>query len=399
MPKTNDLHSYSDRQAFERLMLLIATFIHYPGIGCPDREGKSSQTAHESLEAVKEKVDEIAKQYDISLSKYSIPTLRKDLVTLRKYGILEQRIYRWGYFLGTGMMSFRDLQVAINALASMAKYQRSPQAIRIYDDLSQKLRTKQDLASTDLVSTDFLYPLRSQIDRAIVYTDINEMIEHKKTRYNLYHCLDRLELAITNGQAIEIFRYADPYSQKTGYLQVFPLQLIYHDIAWYLLYEYIDKGHLEIERIDRFTDHIQFLNQARGTEPQKASLTVAMNLFKKGWGLFLGKPIEQAQEIAGNLEYIKVKVRFFTPVIAFIEEGDKRHISQSIDKRGKPNYIDYSVALPERSLNEFCRWVNQFVHNAKVLEPPHLVERYQSIALKLTELYSNARDNEPQEKF
>jgi hypothetical protein len=382
MPKTTNLHPYSDRQAFERLLLLIATFIHYPGIGCPDRIGNNSQSAHESLEAVKEKVYEIAQQYNIPLTKYSIPTLRKDLVALRKYGILEQRIYRWGYFLGTGVMSFKDLQVALNALASMAKYQRSPQAIRIYQELEKKLRGKQILESTD-----YLYPVRSQIDRAIVYTDLDEMLDIKKNRHNLYNCLDQVEEAIAIGQAIAIYRYADPYSQKTGYLQVFPLQLIYHDIAWYLLYEYVDNGHLEIERIDRFTDHIQLVNQPRGTDSQKSSLTVAMNLFKKGWGLFLGEPSEQSREIAGTLEYIQIKVRFFAPVVAFIEEGEKRHISQVIDRSGKPNYIDYNISLPPRSLNEFCRWVHQFVHNAQVLEPQNLRDRFRSTALKLAALY------------
>jgi hypothetical protein len=382
MPKTSDLHPYSDRQAFDRLILLIATFIHHPGIGCPDRIGNNSQTAHESLEAVQSKVYELAQQYNIPLTKYSIPTLRKDLVTLRKYCILEQRIYRWGYFLGTGVMSFKDLQVALNALASMAKYQRSPQAIRIYQELEKKLRGKQILESTD-----YLYPVRSQIDRAIIYTDLDEMLDIKKNRYNLYHCLEQVEAAIEIGQAITIYRYADPYSQKIGYLQVFPLQLIYHDIAWYLLYEYVDNGHLEIERIDRFTDQIQFVDQPRGTDLQKTSLNMAMNLLKKGWGLFLGEPSEQVREIAGTLEYIQIKVRFFAPVIAFIEEGENRHTSQSIDRSGTPAYIDYIVTLPERSLNEFCRWVHQFVHNAQVLEPQNLRDRFRSTALKLATLY------------
>ena len=382
MPRTSDLHSYSDRQAFDRLILLIATFIHHPGIGCPDRIGNNSQSAHKSLEAVQAKVYELAKQYNIPLTKYSIPTLRKDLVTLRKYGLLDKRIYRWGYFLGTGVMSFKDLQVALNALASMAKYQRSPQAIRIYQELEKKLRGKQILESTD-----YLYPVRSQIDRAIIYTDLDEMQDIKKNRHNLYHCLDQVEAAIAIGQAITIYRYTDPYSQKIGYLQVFPLQLIYQDIAWYLLYEYVDNSHLEIERIDRFTDQIQFVNQPRGTELQKSSLTVAMDLFKKGWGLFLGEPSEQVREIAGTLEYLQIKVRFFAPVIAFIEEGENRHISQSIDRSGKPTYIDYSISLPERSLNEFCRWVHQFIHNAQVLEPQNLRDRFRSTALKLATLY------------
>jgi len=382
MPKTSNLHPYSDRQAFDRLILLIAIFINYPGIGSPDRLGNNSQTAHESLEAVQAKVYELAKQSNIPLTKYSIPTLRKDLVTLRKYGLLEKRIYRWGYFLGTGVMSFKDLQVALNALNSMAKYQRSPQAIRIYNELEKKLRGKQTLESTD-----YLYPVRSQIDRAIIYTDLDEMLDIKKNRHNLYHCLEQVEAAIAIGQAINIYRYADPYSQKIGYLQVFPLQLIYHDIAWYLLYEYVDNGHLEIERIDRFTDQIQLMNKPRGTDLQKSSLTVAMNLFKKGWGLFLGEPSEQEREIAGNLEYMQIKVRFFAPVIAFIEEGEKRHISQSIDRSGKPDHIDYSISLPPRSLNEFCRWVQQFVHNAQILEPKDLRDRFRSTAMKLAALY------------
>ncbi|MFN9886213.1 MAG: helix-turn-helix transcriptional regulator, partial [Pseudanabaena sp.] len=378
MPKTNNLHPHSDRQAFERLLLLIATFIHHPGIGCPDRIGNNFQSAHESLEAVQAKVYEVAQQYNISLTKYSIPTLRKDLVTLRKYGLLEKRIYRWGYFLGTGVMSFKDLQVALNALNSMAKYQRSPQAIRIYQELEQKLRGKQILESAD-----YLYPVRSQIDRAIIYTDLDEMLDIKKNRYNLYHCLEQVESAIAIVQEITIYRNTDHYSQKIGYLQVFPLQLIYRDIAWYLLYEYVENGHIEIERIDRFTDQIQFVNQPRGTDLQKSSLNVAMNLFKKGWGLFLGEPSEQAREIAGTLEYVQIKIRFFAPVIAFIEEGEKRHISQVIDLRGKPEYIDYSISLPPRSLNEFCRWVHQFVHHAQVLEPKDLRDRFRFTAQRL----------------
>ncbi len=379
MPKTTDLHPHSDRQAFDRLMLLIATFIQHPGIGCPDR-GNNAQSALESLEAVKEIVGEVAKQYDIPLTKYSIPTLRKDLVTLRKYGILEKRIYRWGYFLGTGVMSLQDLQVALNALASMAQYQRSPQAIRIYDDLENKLRTKSE-------SPNILYPVRSQIDRAIIYTDIDEMFDRNRNRYNLYQSLAQIESAIPIGQAIEIHRYVDPYSNNIGYLQVFPLQLIYHDIAWYLLYEYVDNGHLEIERVDRFTDQIKLVDQLRGIDLQRSRLTVALQLIKNGWGLYLGEQDKQMEEIAGNHEYMHIKVRFFAPVIPFIEEGEKRHFSQSLDKRGKPDYLDYSITLPKRSLNEFCRWVNQFMDNAQVLEPPELVTRYRSRAKQLANLY------------
>jgi len=55
-----------------------------------------------------------------------------------------------------------------------------------------------------------------------------------------------------------------------------------------------------------------------------------MRLFKNSWGLFLGETSDQTQEIAGTLEYTQIEVRFFAPLIAFIEEGEKRHIFQSI---------------------------------------------------------------------
>jgi len=49
--------------------------------------------------------------------------------------------------------------------------------------------------------------------------------------------------AISKGQAIEISRGSDPYLRGyIGPLQIWPLQLIYHDIAWYLIYEYIVTG-------------------------------------------------------------------------------------------------------------------------------------------------------------
>jgi hypothetical protein len=43
-------------------------------------------------------------------------------------------MYRWGYYLGTGAMSLAELQVAINALNSQAKYQQDTQVNRIYQN-------------------------------------------------------------------------------------------------------------------------------------------------------------------------------------------------------------------------------------------------------------------------
>ncbi|MEE3717654.1 WYL domain-containing protein [Tumidithrix elongata RA019] len=381
MPKPSQLHPYSDLSAFERLLLLIATFVHHPGVGCPDRLGKKTGTHHEALEAVRQKVCEVAQQYQIPLTDYAIPTLRKDLTILRKYGILSQHIYRWGYFLGTGAMTIPELQIAMNALASMATYQRSPQAIRIYRDLENKLRGLQETTAQDL-----LYPVRSQIDRAIIYTNPDEMLAKPTNRHNLFSCLDAIETAIYNGQAIELYRHADPYAGNISYIQVVPLQLLYHDIAWYLLYEYIEDKHIEIERIDRFRDYIKPIGTPRDIELQKHSLKIAHDLLQKGWGLYLGDREEQALEKQGMLKYMRIEVRFFEPAIAFIQEGENRHPFQKIGKKGK-DYLDYAINLPPRSLNEFCRWLNRFMDSVQVRNPPELVSRYQQAASRLAKLY------------
>jgi predicted DNA-binding transcriptional regulator YafY len=381
MPKPSQLHPYSDLRAFERLLLLIATFVHHPGVGCPDRIGNKNHLPHESLEAVRQKVCELAQQYGFQID-YSIPTLRKDLVVLRKYGLLDRHIYRWGYFLGTGAMTMGELQVAMNALNSMAEYQRSPQAIRIYQDLERKLKGIQEGDSTDL-----LYPVRSQINRAIIYTNPDQMLAQQTNRHNLFNCLDAIEAAICDGQALELYRHADPYADQIGYIQIFPLQLLYHDIAWYILYEYCENGHLEIERVDRFRDYVKPIGTARGIEPQRQNLKIAHELLQHGWGLYLGNSEEQIQEKQGTLSYIQVEVRFFEPVIAFIQEGENRHPFQKIGKRGKHDYIDYAIRLPPRSLNEFCRWLNQFMDHVQVREPPELVSRYRNAANRLKKLY------------
>ncbi|MEO8894121.1 MAG: hypothetical protein ABI417_21765, partial [Coleofasciculaceae cyanobacterium] len=91
--------------------------------------------------------------------------------TLRDYGILDRRMYRWGYYLGTGAMNLEQLKVAFNAIASQAEYQRDPQVRQIYQILEQRLR------GLDLDSNgDFFYPVRAYLNRPIIYTDPNDMI-------------------------------------------------------------------------------------------------------------------------------------------------------------------------------------------------------------------------------
>lgn len=293
MVKKPTLHPYADRLAFERLMLLIATLVQHPGVGAVDRDSLITDTGcHDALVAVQAQLQAIAVAAGIELPKDypATPTIRKDLETLRRYGILDRRMYRWGYYLGTGAMSQDELRVAFSALTSIAKYQGDPQVRRIHQTLAKRLR------GLDLeLKGQFFYPVRQQLNRAINYTDPEEMRAKGENRDTLFHQLDLVEQAISQGQAIEISRSRDFYDKhRVGLIQVYPLQLIYYDIAWYLIYEYCSNGHLAVGRVNRFRDYCKVLSSPRrGLPAQQQSLSNAHKLLENGWGLDLGEPEAQ----------------------------------------------------------------------------------------------------------
>lgn len=372
--KYPELHPYSDRAAFERLLLLIATFVQYPGIGC--REEETAPGDHNALEVVAERLNEVAQQMGFELPYDAPPTLRKDLETLRDYGILERRMYRWGYYLGTGGMDRSAFAAAVQALRSQA--QSDPEIQRLYQGLEKRLRGM-NLA----LEGRLFYPVRSQLERTIVNTDPEEMRRQRNYRQTLFERLDVLERAIVRGQAVELMHRANPYGKKPmGRLQVYPLQLVYHEIAWYLLCEECEEPHWSMLRLDRLDLYLQVLGMPeRGTQKQLESLGVGRRLLRNGWGLFLGDRPEQRLEREGLLELVEVRVRFFEGVAMLICEGEKRHPRQRIvvsrDEGGRLEYADYRVRLPERSLPEFFRWVNRFMDQAQVLLPMEWVERYE----------------------
>lgn len=392
MSQKSKINRYLNPQALERLLLLIATLLKYPGIGCRDDELQLEQNHHNSLQLVQTALRKLAREIEINLPENypAIPTIRKDLELLRDYQILERRMYRWGYYLGTGVMDKYQLKAAFNALESQAVYQGDPQSRQIYYTLKRRLRGF-DFEGEQ----DFFYPVRQHLNRAINYTDPAEMMSKGEYRHTLFHQIDLLEQAIIQGQAIEISRSVDFYeNNKIGLISVFPLQLIYYDIAWYLLYENASDCTLAIGRINRFKNHLEILTLGgRGITAQKQSLQNAHQLLNNGWGLNLGNGQQQQLELQGKLELLEIKVRFFPPVSNFIEEGELRHPRQKIRKgkldstTGKLTYLDYFIKLPSRSLDEFSFWVNRYSDKAVVLSPPQLVAKHRQSALNLVRQY------------
>jgi predicted DNA-binding transcriptional regulator YafY len=391
MAKKPTPHPYADKLTFDRIMLLIATLVNHPGIGYSDTETSDGKYRDALLE-VQAQLQKIAVASGIEFPENypATPTIRKDLETLRSYGILDKRMYRSGYYLGTGAMTREELQVAFQALASQAKYQGNPQVRRIYEKLTKLLR------GLDIeLKGELFYPVRQHLNRAIIYTDPVEMLDRQEYQNTLFHKLDIVETAIVRGQSIALYRQSDHYGKgNIGFRQIWPLQLIYHDIAWYLICQYCENGHLTVERVNRFTDYCEIIDpEGRGLAAQEQNLKIAQKLLKNGWGLFLGNPEQQQAELQGQLKLQRVKVRFFERVVGFILEGSRRHPRQKIkegprDSFGNLLYVDYQIDLPDRSENEFSLWVQRYMDSAQVLSPPSLVEKHRQAAKDLVARYS-----------
>lgn len=389
MAEPDDLHPYRDRTALDRLLLLIATFVQQPGIG--DRDPMDTEPVEAALELVQTAMQAVAKAQGIQIPHYSIPTLRKDLVTLRRYGILSQRRYRSGYYLGTGGLTQAELRLALNALASLAKHQGDPQARQAQARLSRRLQ------GLDLhLDGQLFYPVREHLNRSIVATDPEEMMRKGANQDTLFHQLNVLEPSICQGHAIELVQYLNPYSdQSYQTIQMYPLQLIYHDVAWYVLGEDIKDRHFIIYRMNRLKNYCKVLEfQSRGSDCQRQRLALAHRLLETGWGLFLGNPTEQKAELAGELSFETVKVRFYPPVSRFIIEGNYRHPHQKIalgaidPETGEPQYVNYQIKLPGRSLQEFSYWLCRYMQHVQILAPASLAQHHYSSAKALMERYT-----------
>ena len=386
MNLSSKLNSYLNSQALERLLLLVATLVKNPGIGCSDEFRKDNSKHHNALELVRLELKNLAAALNIELpDKYpSSSTLRKDLELLRDYQILDRRMYRWGYYLGAGVMNKQELKTVFDTLESQAKYQGDPELRRIYKLLKKRL------TGFEFDEQGFFYPVRQYLNRAINHTDPQEMMNKGEYRHTLFHHIDLLEEAIVKGQAIELYRVSDPYQEnKLGLITLYPLQLIYYDIAWYLIYESNVDGTLSIGRINRFKEYFKIIDTSenRSFIQQQQSLNKAHKLLENGWGLKLGNLEQQKLELSGQLALIPIKVRFFPPVSAFIAEGELRHPRQIIEKH--QDYLDYSIALPSRSLDEFRFWVNRYSNNAIILSPPELREEHYQSALSLVQKYQS----------
>ncbi|WP_204103627.1 MULTISPECIES: WYL domain-containing protein [Spirulina sp. CCY15215] len=372
-------HAYSDRDVFLRVMETIRFMARHPF----EREaGKSVQEA--LLEAMG--------QAGIYIPKSAIETLQKDIErVLKPYGILAGKPYRRGYYLGTGVFNASELNQIYNALQSFSQRSDAPEVTALFALAEQRLQQSR------LLHEDTKYPLRMLGTKSIVDRD-------RLPGSSLARQPETIENAILAGELLELQRLpgSGKFNSDAPHFLAYPLQLVFHQIAWYLAIEVASreqKGLLRFERLDRLClGYSQ--NRHRSSEEQYRALKKLHRLYDASAGLYLGNDPKVQQNFLQGEKAAATTVELWitSEKYRFIAEGTQRFPRQQL-KLSKPpersgiNAKDklfclkdtgnkdfphrLRVTLPVWSLDdiELQRWILGFAGHIKVIQPEPLQQK------------------------
>ena len=417
-----EAHTYSDSDAFLRLMTIIRCLVHSPCFRYEEEEDKT----------VQEIFFESLKEYIVGFSQ---DTLRKDIQrVLHPYKILPNHTMKRAYFIGNAILNKHELVQVYKFFRSHAKVLDDPIALSIYEgiekklELSQILRPKkikksdsqesgesesQDSTKPDSEDCTYDYPVRAIANSpGIDLEKLQPGAAYKK--------LDQLTEAILSGQLLELVRFAhtgrhlnDPHLNQL--FQVWPLQIVFSKIGWYLGYE--TKGGtadklFRFERLDRFYID-RLLSENRDIKEQKAALSKLEKLYQSSYSLFLGNSVEEQQKYLNPKQRssveIKVEIWCQESIFNFLSERTKRlpnnqikfstrsgkRISEGetifvLPPTGDPKYpYRCQLTLPCWTIEDIDlrRWIIGFGDKVKVVQPSEIREQIKLMGDGISKLY------------
>lgn len=370
-------HQYSDIQPFSRLIKTMRLILNQPFI----REPK--------LKTLEGLAYRLQKEGLVGKNSSNVSNLRKDIEkVLKPYGILPNFSMRRGYFSGTAILSQSDLLKVFRLLESQAKSLEDPESLAVYETFQERMKWSQLAQSQS-------YPVRAIHNRNIVNLE-------KLPPSALVHKTKELEAAIEQGQLLDLGHLVgSPRYQAAAnnYFLAYPLQLVFHNIGWYLGLEYFtgkQQGLLKFERVDRLLlGNKQSWRRSRSE--QLISLEKLQKLYEASGGIYLGKEVvTQQQYLSGNKKAeVTVELWFNDEMFRFVSEGTKRFplkqmkMSPSFDSylnqenktlfslsgtKDKRFPHRYRVKLPCWCVEDydFHRWILGFGGQVKVVSPDKL---------------------------
>ena len=255
-------------------------------------------------------------------------TLRKDLEKiLTPYGFRNRNDnVRHGYCLGTAVLPAARLQELHNVLRQSAGRLADPSAQNLLVELDERL----DWAG---ISANGLAPVRRYARHAAVDTKLVRRDSLAAPRR-----ADAIEAAVVEHRRVLLQRYPGVGSfadSPEGELRVWPLQLIFHNVGWYLLFEDDQVGHeqglIRSERLDRLASPPSHGGLRRSPEEHAAAISRLERLLHHSGGIYFGADLEQQLAIASpsaqRRSQALVTLRFCCApwAFAFIREGLQRY--------------------------------------------------------------------------
>ncbi|HBB34086.1 MAG TPA: kinase [Cyanobacteria bacterium UBA8803] len=391
-------HAYSDLEPFQRLLKIIRFILHHPFL--PNSGEGNLATLVQGLK------DHHVIAWD------GVDTVRRDIEkVLKPYQILPEFALRQGYFAGTAILSQPELLKVFNLLQSQAKNLEDPVALSVYEMFRDRLFD----SKLDRQEVLDMYPVRAIANRCMI--DVASL-PHSALLKNL----EKLEIAIANGEMLELRRFAGGgrfSGDDDGFFKVWPLQLVFYNHAWYLALECAsgkDTNLFRFERLDRlFMGWSQ--DKRRNRQEQEKSLHKLQKLHEASAGLCLGNSASDQQLFlsTNKAERSKVEIRvelwFNDDKFRFVSEGTKRFpLKQmkmspplqrgsasnkpkslfSLSQTGDDHFPNrFRVILPKWSLFDvdLWRWIVGFGGHVKVVAPNELVKIVKEIGEGICQVY------------
>jgi len=255
-------------------------------------------------------------------------TLRKDIEKiLSPYGFRQRNDnVRHGYALGTALLSAHRLREIHGVVSQAAGRLADPSAQDLLAELEQRL-------AWGGIEVDGSPPVRAFANRSIVSSALVRPDSLAAERQ-----AEALETAIVERRRIELERYASVGSfadSPSGSFRVWPLQLLFHNIGWYLVFEVDnvgrEEGLIRSERIDRLALRRSERGNRRSEEAHLQALKRLELLLHHSGGIYFGDNLEAQLLLCSPNARIRAKqlmtLRFCCQgwCFAFIREGLQRY--------------------------------------------------------------------------
>ena len=324
-----------------------------------------------------------------------------------------------GFGLGTAILTVQQLKDIHTRLNQAFKRLNDPTITHLLDSLAARLK----MAGIDV---DNQVPLRAFANRSIIdsITETKSAHPNHQTLVNQEE-LKKVETAILDRKPV-LLAVPDPKQMgKTKEVRVWPLQILFHNIAWYLAYESMEMDRLlTVTRLDRVRLINSRLPQQRSLAEMQRYQQRLERLCRRTGGIFLGDNHLQQAELdeerlseariqqllrKGTLEL--VRFRCSPKVYGFIRSGNKRYPAEQMrlscplpaddwtvpaakleaDPRDVTHPYPVELLVPAWTVesNDFKGWLFGFGNGLRIESPETLRQKHHEFGAGIADLYAS----------